>query len=223
MKPIGALVAIALALVVGGARADGPGAKCRVDKIKATGLYDLCRSRAEARAARIGTAPTFARCNEKLGELWSRIEAAAAGACPTTGELGTIENQVGADVRDVVQILTPPAPSCGTYPGCGGDCEPGLVCGLVAPPAGCGCIAPQSAPCTATGGGPADFPLCDGGCPDGQVCAGVSGDVGTTTIGCGCIPAGSTPCVNGFDPSCGGACPAGTTCGAGVAFPCECH
>ncbi len=237
-------VIVAVLVLRGVSGAADPAITCRAAKMVAAGVFDLCRLRADAKAARLGGVPDVARCNAKLTADWARAESRANGACPTTGDAATIAAQVIGDVAAIEAALTPtttstttPVPTttstsvagvaCGTFPGCGGTCPAGQSCFATVAPGpmtSCTCLTATATACGSTGGSIGDGPKCGGACPAGEVCSTLYVDE-ALSFTCGCIAAGTTPCLSFSGPCPGGACPAGMSCGADplALFACACQ
>lgn len=231
---------LTVALLAATARAVGPAAACRANKMLRAGVYDLCLLKATARAAKVGGAPDVAKCDAKFAAAWAKVEARGGGACPTSGDAAMIAGQVEADVAAIVAALTPTTsttsttlPSglpCGgaSFPGCGGSCPAGSSCWAnvtPGPTSACTCLPAVATACASTGGPATGGATCGGACPAGQVCVTLRVDDSTLMATCGCIPAGSTPCISSGQPACGGSCPTGLGCAADPLglFSCVCQ
>ena len=68
-----------------------PARRCQATKLLVAGQYDLCRARADARAARRGAPAVYDRCDKRFRKQWARAEKRAAGACLTAGDEGDVQ------------------------------------------------------------------------------------------------------------------------------------
>ena len=85
-------VALASALVVSSASyAVSPADKCESTKLDTAGKYDFCRLKAEAKAARVGCAPDFTKCDPKFSGKWTQAETNGGGMCPSNGEEAAVQ------------------------------------------------------------------------------------------------------------------------------------
>ena len=82
-------------LSVAPAQAVEPAVKCEADKLKTAAKYSACRLKAESKALKKGTDPDYTKCEQKLADVWAKIEAKGGDTCPTTD-----------DVEEVRTLLT---------------------------------------------------------------------------------------------------------------------
>jgi predicted dienelactone hydrolase len=59
-------------------------------KLRAAGKKCACMHKAQAKAALHGTSPDFTKCDAKIDAAYAKAEDAAAGACPTIGDVEAI-------------------------------------------------------------------------------------------------------------------------------------
>jgi hypothetical protein len=248
MKPRWLRASIGAVVIGTTALAGDPAITCKATKMARAGAYNSCLLKTAAKALRYGGTPDSAKCDTKFAAAWTKAEANAGGACPTTGDATAIGNQVQADVAAIIAALMPTTTTtttatttttgttipCGgaTYPGCGGSCPPGLSCWAntsgATPPLtfACLCLDAVATPCADTGGSVAAGASCGGACPAGEVCSVLYVDEGTLQDTCGCIAEGSTACLTfgtAGSATCDGACPSGMSCGEDPFFACACH
>jgi len=87
------------------AQAGDPAVKCRAGKLKEAGKYGFCRFKAQTKAVKKGTTPSFTKCDDKLTDKWTKLETKAAGACPTQGELETARSEATDHSNSVTAAL----------------------------------------------------------------------------------------------------------------------
>lgn len=112
---LGTIVGVVVVVGLGVAAAAPTAAqKCQAAKLKEVGKYDACRLKAEATAVIKATTPDTSKCDSKFTTNWGKIEAKAAGACPTTGDVTPIGGDVATHVADIVVALSGASPAaCG--------------------------------------------------------------------------------------------------------------
>jgi hypothetical protein len=69
-------------------------------------LYNLCRTKAAAKALKKGEAPDYAKCDQKFAAKWQKVEEKGGGDCWTTGDEATVQSQVTVDADDLGKQLT---------------------------------------------------------------------------------------------------------------------
>lgn len=93
--------------------------KCQAAKTKAGGDYLDCRQTAEAKFVKTGDAAkratALAKCTDKLLAAFTKAEAAAEGACPTTGDVDAVEGLA----TQCSSALASSVETGGAIPGCG--------------------------------------------------------------------------------------------------------
>jgi hypothetical protein len=89
----------------GAARALDPDVKCEVGKNKIAGKYAYCRQKAEAKALATGTSADYSKCDEVFADKWSKTETSADGACPTNGDMATIESCITMHTDNIAAAL----------------------------------------------------------------------------------------------------------------------
>lgn len=151
MRTAPIVAAVALVLLAHSAAALSPADRCEADKLKRAGKYNFCRMKAEARAVKTGSAPDYALCDLKLGQRWTLAESAAAGQCPSTGDLATITARIAADTDDIVACLD-------------GACLPTCGDGIVSGAESCDGLDLGGASCTSQGFGLGGTLACTAGC-----------------------------------------------------------
>jgi hypothetical protein len=86
-----------------------PAAKCRSKKNQIAGKYSECRQKAEGKLALDGDATKYGiaigKCLTKYDDKWVAAEAAAVGACQTTGDQTSIEGAVSAHTTNAASAL----------------------------------------------------------------------------------------------------------------------
>ncbi len=137
------LFASALALLAGSALATSPEDRCEFQKNTIAGKYAFCRQKAEAKAIKKGTAPDFAKCDEKLLSKWARTEAKAINKGTTCIDAVTateIQSFVTEHAEQVARALDGARlPECGdgSVNAVGEQCDgpdlDGESCGTLAP------------------------------------------------------------------------------------------
>ena len=195
-----------------------PAETCEIQKRKAVAKYTACRYKADAKAAKKGTAPDYGRCIYQLETYFDRAEVRAGdGVCKSEDDVAQVMAEVDGSIGDIYSGL-----GGGGYPLCGNNqidgtescdgsalggetCQSlGFSTGSLACTAGCGfdvsgCEATTQGPC---GNGVIDEnELCDGAALGGQTCQSLgyeSGSLGCTA-GCGFDVSGcaSPTCVGG--------------------------
>ena len=144
---LGSVATAMLFAAAGMALAATPAEKCASGKNKEAGKYAFCRQKVESKFAAGGDAAARAaglqQCLDKYAAKWPLLEskAAAAGeACPSTGDLGTIQGVIDAHATNIATAL-----GGGALSNCPGDlatceadrdaCEADLGTCLAAPEA----------------------------------------------------------------------------------------
>ena len=96
-------------LIAGAAAALTPAQDCASRKNKEAGKYVQCRQKAEAKFAlkpdAAARTTALQRCSDKLAANWTKIEARAAGACPTIGGLVAVSQFLDTATGDVAEAL----------------------------------------------------------------------------------------------------------------------
>ena len=168
-----------------------PADRCAAAKIRAASRKAAAKLRCQAAAAVVGgnaDPACLARAETKFSAAWQKIE--AAGGCASTGDQGTVENDVDTFVGRVVTVVRNfQCTTTTTYPPCvnqlGGTCSFfNIGC-----PGGQTCTDDGGGGCTCVGAPPpcasAGSSFCSVGvCPPGQTCTVLQGLCGP--IGCGC-------------------------------------
>lgn len=107
-------LALTVLLAAQSASALTPAEKCEADKLKRAGKYSFCRLKAEAKAIKQGSPPDYTLCDLKLGPKWTAAESAAAGQCPTNGDLASMTARITGDTGDITACLNGTCPpTCG--------------------------------------------------------------------------------------------------------------
>lgn len=106
----GRRITVALAILAlvptGAAAAVAPPDKCEAKKLTATGTYALCRLKAEAKAARKGTAADYTACDAGLGKKFDKAEdKAGPGVCPSEGDQAVIADAVAECAAELTDLL----------------------------------------------------------------------------------------------------------------------
>jgi len=144
---LGSVATAILLAAAGMALAATPAEKCASGKNKEAGKYAFCRQKVEAKFAAGGDAAARAaglqQCLDKYAAKWPLLEAKAAAAgeaCPSTGDLGTIQGVIDAHATNIATAL-----GGGALSNCPGDlatceadrdaCEADLGTCLAAPEA----------------------------------------------------------------------------------------
>lgn len=70
---------------------------CVSKKMQTAGKYLACRLKAESKGVLKSLAPDFSKCDAKFSSKWASIEAAAGGACPTTGDADGVQGIATVD------------------------------------------------------------------------------------------------------------------------------
>lgn len=100
------LTAIAIALAAAPAAAGPtPAQQCAAGKTKATGKYAQCRFSAQAKATKKGTTPDFAKCDSKVAQAFAKLETKYAAACPTIGDLASVQERVATEQAELACLL----------------------------------------------------------------------------------------------------------------------
>jgi len=84
--------------------AGGDEAKCQSKKAKEVGKYAQCRLKADSTAIKKGTLADYSKCNSKLSDKWTKIE--AKPPCLTTNDLNPVKADVDACEATVAFALT---------------------------------------------------------------------------------------------------------------------
>jgi len=71
--------------------------KCESFKLKHTGKYVFCRMKADSKAAKKGEAPDYTKCDDKIVDKFDEAESKWGTECPTSGDVGDIQDQVATD------------------------------------------------------------------------------------------------------------------------------
>src|ERR1700690_2078889 len=115
LRGLTVVAAVALLLPFGTtawAKKGGPkltsGEKCIAGKLKAAGQYEVCRLVAEAKVLGTTGTPDFSQCDAAITGKWAKIESKANGACPVTGDEGSIQAEVTADATALAGAISPP-------------------------------------------------------------------------------------------------------------------
>jgi len=127
-KNLRIITAVALALVFAGTAVakPTPAQQCESGKNKEAGKYAYCRQKAESKYAITGDATArataFQKCLDKYDDKWPKLEAKAAGTCPSTGDQTAIRTYLDTATTDVAAALA------------GGTLPPGSTTTTTAPP-----------------------------------------------------------------------------------------
>jgi FG-GAP repeat len=100
--------AASIALVLASLPAEGAvskATKCNLTKAEAAAKYAQCRLKGYAKGLLTGTA-SLARCDDQFTRKWERTEGAAAGECPTVGDLESVRGLVGAETDAFLEQMT---------------------------------------------------------------------------------------------------------------------
>ncbi|MCC6765951.1 MAG: alpha/beta fold hydrolase [Deltaproteobacteria bacterium] len=81
--------------------ATGDAAACVAAKLKAAGKECACLQKVQATATLKGMTPDFSTCDAKLAAAYGKAETKGAGACPTSGDGGTVGDDVRASCAEV--------------------------------------------------------------------------------------------------------------------------
>jgi hypothetical protein len=79
--------------------------KCESAKAKVAGKYAYCRLKAASKAAKKSISPDFEKCLDKFGSKWSKAEAKAEGACPSSSDEAAIESTITAETDALAVYL----------------------------------------------------------------------------------------------------------------------
>jgi hypothetical protein len=109
-----AVVASLVLGMVSPAGAADPAVSCEAGKLTEAAKYGSCRLKAESKGVKHGSAPDFTACVERFAIKWPRLEAVAAGACPSNADQTEIDQRI-TDHADEIAILL----SGGGLPTCG--------------------------------------------------------------------------------------------------------
>jgi hypothetical protein len=82
-----------------------PAEQCQAAKLKASAKYAACRLLAERRATLRGTAPDFARCDERYTDAWAGAESTFGSDCPSSGDAEALRGAVTALTTNVGSAL----------------------------------------------------------------------------------------------------------------------
>jgi hypothetical protein len=115
-KEIGLLATAAALLCASAAAGLSPADKCEANKVATAGKYGACRLKAESKAIKKGVAPDHGKCDAKYADKFAKAEAAAGGACPTSGDLAALQGLITQHSNDVVTAL-----NGGGLPQCAAD------------------------------------------------------------------------------------------------------
>jgi Protein of unknown function (DUF1566) len=127
-KNLRIITAVALTLVFAGTAVakPTPAQQCESGKNKEAGKYAYCRQKAESKYAITGDATArataFQKCLDKYDDKWPKLEAKAAGTCPSTGDQTAIRAYLDTATTDVAAALA------------GGTLPPGSTTTTTAPP-----------------------------------------------------------------------------------------
>ncbi len=99
-------VALGLVLALGSSvRAEDPAVKCEENKLKESGKYSKCRLKAEAKGVKKAEQADYTKCEEKFGEKWDKVEGKAEGACPTNGDVDSMDARITTDAAEIATLL----------------------------------------------------------------------------------------------------------------------
>ena len=90
------IILIGLGLALGfstGVEGVEPGIKCEAAKLKEAGKYGFCRLKEESKGLKKARTPVFAKCDSKITKAYAKVESQAAGACPTSGDVGRVRGR----------------------------------------------------------------------------------------------------------------------------------
>ncbi len=82
-----------------------PAPRCESKKLKEAGKYAFCRMKAEAKAVKKNTPADYAKCDAKFSSKWGKIETAAAGTCPVTGDALAVQGQATIDATELAATI----------------------------------------------------------------------------------------------------------------------
>ncbi len=100
------VTAAALGLIlVAPVQASDPAVKCETSKLKEAGKYGKCRLKAEAKGVKSGEAADYTKCDEKFSEKWEKVEGKAEGACPTNGDVDSMNTRITTDTAEIARLL----------------------------------------------------------------------------------------------------------------------
>src|SRR5262245_44624253 len=100
MKPL--LVAL---LVASPVLAADPATTCLATKMARAGAYEHCLLKSAAKAVKTESPADSAKCDAKFAAAWAKAETNGGDACPTSGDVTTIGDQVRADVAAIIAAL----------------------------------------------------------------------------------------------------------------------
>ncbi len=109
-----------------------PAVRCESGKLIHSGVYGLCRLKAEAKAVKRGVAVDYSKCEAKFSSKFDAVEAAAGvGVCPSESDEASIDTRITTDTAEIATLL-----AGGTVTECGNsvvevgeDCDFGDLAG----------------------------------------------------------------------------------------------
>ncbi len=100
------LLGIAVLAVAMPASAQSTAARrCQATKVMIAAQYNLCRAKADAKAARSATTAVYDRCDARFLKQWAKAEKRADGACLTTGDEDDIQYATARHSQAVASAL----------------------------------------------------------------------------------------------------------------------
>lgn len=110
-----------------------PAATCEAGKNLVAGQYAACLQKAAASRATTGDAVKYdqavVKCGTKLAQKWDKLEAKAAGACPTNGDRPTLQTTIEIHTAAVAGKVAGRAVCGDGFLQEGEDCELGTLSG----------------------------------------------------------------------------------------------
>lgn len=97
---------ILTALMPSGSPTTDAGRKCAGAKLKATGKYDLCRLKADAKAVKTGLAVDYSKCGPKLISSLEKSEVKGGADCPSSGNTDTVLTIASTHTDTVATLLS---------------------------------------------------------------------------------------------------------------------
>jgi hypothetical protein len=99
------IAGLLLSLTTWQALAASPADQCEAAKLKGAGKLQLCQAKARARAVTRDVSPDLSRCESHFAADWQKAETAAGGACPSNGDLASVQAFIGQQADDLSAAL----------------------------------------------------------------------------------------------------------------------
>jgi hypothetical protein len=112
-----ALGAVALA-------AQTPGDACEAAKLVIAAKYATCRIKVDRKVV-FGSVADYSRCDDRYATKWAAAEARSAGACPSSGDLSTVQAAIAGLTQSLASSLAggPPQDCSSDLAACASDLD----------------------------------------------------------------------------------------------------